>query len=105
VPLHSGAAKPEQRGFAVVTHSGKKWHTIGSTETYTIDEVRDRARKIIKAARDGTAAPDSLEAVAANWCEQHLEGKGLKSHKAIDHCLLLFKNEWGWAQLHQHQAR
>jgi integrase len=67
-----------------VTHGGRKWHTIGDAKTYTIEQARERARKIIHAVRDGESPPESFAAVAATWREEHAVRKGLRSIDEID---------------------
>jgi integrase len=82
------------KSFVVVTQGGKKWHTIGDTATYTIADARDRARKIIQAARDGVAAPESFAAIADKWREMHVQRKGLRSASVIDLHLRRLKDEF-----------
>jgi len=82
------------KSFVVVTHAGKRWHTIGDTNTYTIDDARDRARQIIQAARDGVAAPESFAAIADKWREMHVQRKGLRSASVIDLQLRRLKDEF-----------
>src|SRR5262245_25254062 len=82
------------KSFVVVTHSGKKWHTIGDTNTYTIENARDRARTIIQAVRDGVAAPESFAAIADKWRKLYVMRKGLRSASNIDLHLRRLKDEF-----------
>ncbi len=96
---------PELRGHYIrVTPTGAKsfvavarapagkqvWATIGSTDLFTIDEARDKAREAIKRIKDGQPAfepppvkPDSFKAVADNWMQRHVKAKGLRSEYEI----------------------
>src|SRR5262249_3018706 len=82
------------KSFVVVTHGGKKWHTIGDTATYTIEDARDRARKIIQAARDGVAAPESFVAVADKWFKLRVMEQGLRSAHIIEIHMKRLKDEF-----------
>ena len=57
------------------------WHTVGSTDLYTIEDARELARLAIKAikAGDDRSGPQSFDVVAEEWFKRHVEGKGLRS--------------------------
>jgi len=96
---------PECRGHYVrVTPKGAKsyvavardpggkqvWATIGSTDYFTIDEARGRAREAIRRTKDGKrpfeappVKPDSFAAVAENYMQRHVEANGLRSKGEI----------------------
>src|SRR5262245_49546597 len=74
------------------------WHTIGSTETHTLEEARDLARDAMKAIRIGasTAGPESFEAVSAEWYKRHVEAKALRTAGRIQQDIArLVLPEWG----------
>ena len=101
---------PELRGHYIrVTPTGAKsyvavarepyekkqvWATIGSTDIYTIDEAREKAREAIKRIKAGQSAfepppvpPDSFKAVAENYIERHVKTKGLRSQAELERIL------------------
>ena len=101
---------PELRGHYVrITPTGAKsyvavarepyekkqvWATIGSTDHFTIEEARDKAREAIKRIKTGQSAfepppvkPDSFKAVAENYVERHVKKKGLRSEAEITRIL------------------
>ena len=101
---------PELRGHYIrVTPTGAKsyvavarepyekkqvWATIGSTDIYTIDEAREKAREAIKRIKTGQSAfepppvqPDSFKAVAENYLERHVKANGLRSRDEIERIL------------------
>jgi integrase len=98
LPCHYVRVQPSgAKTFCVVSRDRKgkqHWHTIGSTAVYSIDDAREKARKIIKSVRDSVAAPESFEAVADAWREQHVIGRGLRSLSEIDRFLKRLKQEW-----------
>jgi integrase len=95
LPCHYVRVQPSgAKTFAVVTGSGSKWHTIGPVGLYSIDDSRERARKIIRAAREGRATPDSFLAVADAWFEMHVVSKGLRSKNEITRFVARLKREW-----------
>jgi Arm DNA-binding domain len=62
------------------------WATFGDSATLTIEEAREQARAAIKRIREGLepfapppVKPDSVEAVARNWLERHVEARGLRT--------------------------
>ena len=70
------------------------WATIGSTDVYTIDEAREKAREAIKRVKAGQSAfepppvpPDSFKAVAENYVERHVKAKELRSQPEIERLL------------------
>ncbi len=65
----------------------QSWETIGKWPAYPIEKARKRAGEIIRAAREGKAAPDSFEKVAAKWRELHCEARKLRSLSEIDRFL------------------
>jgi integrase len=70
------------KSFVVVVNN--RWHTIGATDAYSIEDARARARKIIHAVRDGGSPPESFASVAAAWREEHVVRKGLRSVSEVD---------------------
>ena len=100
---------PELRGHYVrITPAGAKsycavtrdprgkqvWATIGSTDVYTIDEAREKAREAIKRIKEGYTPfepppiePDSFKAVAENYIKRHVEKRKLRSRAEIERYL------------------
>ncbi len=100
---------PEMRGhYLRITPKGAKsyvavardpdakqvWATIGSTDHYSIDEAREKAREAIKRVKAGEPAfeppptkPDSFKAVAENYLKRHVQAKGLRSAPEITRIL------------------
>ncbi len=70
------------------------WATIGSTDVYTIEEAREKAREAIKRIKAGLdpfepppVPPDSFKAVAENYLERHVRANGLRSQAEIERIL------------------
>ncbi len=70
------------------------WATIGSTDHYSIDEAREKARDAIKRIKAGLdpfepppAKPDSFKAVAENYVERHVRANRLRSQAEIERIL------------------
>ncbi len=70
------------------------WATNGSTDLYTIEEARDKAREAIKRIKAGlpafeppAPAPDSFKAVAKNYLTRHVRANGLRSQSEIERIL------------------
>ena len=83
LPCHYIRVTPTgAKSYVVVTNN--KWTTIGSTSTFTIEQAREEARKIMHAVATGKAAPESFEAVTSRWLEQHVIKKQLRSLRNID---------------------
>ena len=80
------------KSFVVVTNGGKKWHTI--KDATTIEQARSHARKIIQAAHDSVAAPESFAAIADKWRKLYVMRKGLRSASNIDLHLRRLKDEF-----------
>ncbi len=101
---------PECRGHYVrITPAGAKsyvavsrepyekkqvWATIGSTDHFTIDEAREKAREAIKRIKDGLPAfepppvkPDSFKAIAENYLTRHVRANKLRTRAEIERCL------------------
>ena len=100
---------PELRGHYVrITTSGAKsycavtrdphgkqvWATIGSTDLYSINEAREKARTAIKRIKDGDKPfepppiePDSFQAVAEGYMKRHVEKRKLRSRAEIERYL------------------
>jgi integrase len=96
LPCHYIRIQPSgTKSFVVVTNGGRKWHTIGDAKTYTIEQARERARKIIQAARDGESPPERFQSVAATWREEHAVRKGLRSINEIDRHLVRLNDAFG----------
>jgi integrase len=52
------------------------WESIGTTDDLTLEEIRGRARTVIKRIKSGEPAPtppQSVVAVARNWLERHVD--------------------------------
>jgi integrase len=76
------------KSFVAVTRDmnrKQKWITIGSSAHFTIEEARAKAREIIKNVRGGLApeGPESFEAVANDWFQRHVIGRGVITSKPI----------------------
>ena len=85
------------KSFAVVTRDrqGRQhWETIGKQPAYPIDKARKRAGEIVRAFREGKAAPDSFEKVAAKFRELHCEARKLRSLSEIDRFLKRMAHAW-----------
>lgn len=70
--------------------SGKQiWHTIGPSSLYSIAEAREKARKAIKAIRDGRdrSGPEAFETVAESWFKRQVENRRLISAPDLRSCL------------------
>ena len=100
---------PELRGHYIrITPTGAKsyvavvrdprgkqtWATIGSTDHFTIDDARDKAREAIKRVKAGEAPfepppvkPDSFKAVAEHYLQRHVKANGLRSQAEIERIL------------------
>jgi integrase len=70
------------------------WHTIGSADTFKIEEAREQGREAIKRIAAGKppkepppVRPDSFKAVAENWIKRHVDKKGLRSKLEIERVL------------------
>ncbi len=70
------------------------WATIGSTNLFTIDDAREKARDAIKRIKAGLPAfepppakPDSFKAVAENYVERHVKANRLRSQAEIERIL------------------
>jgi integrase len=72
----------------------QRWETIGTYPAYNIEASRKRACEIIRAVREGRAAPDSFEGVAAKWRKLHCEARGLRSLDEIDRQIKRMSHEW-----------
>ena len=62
------------------------WATLGSADVLTIEEARELARTAIRRIKEGKPAfepppvkPDSVEDVARNWIERHVEKNKLRT--------------------------
>ena len=83
--------------FSALGPNGKQiWHTIGSTQHFTLDEARKAATAVIKAIKSGedSAPPSSFEAVAAQWIKRHVDQKGLRSKTEIERHLGRMTKAW-----------
>jgi integrase len=70
------------------------WAVIGSTDTLTIADARERARQAIQRIKDGLPAfevppvpPESFEHVADRWLKRHVHAKKLRSEPEITRLL------------------
>jgi integrase len=81
------------KSFVVVFNN--KWTTIGDAKVFSIEQAREKARKILHAAQTGEAAPESFKAVAAKWVDKHVIAKGLRSANDIDRHLGLLIDAFG----------
>ena len=85
------------KSFAAVArtpHGRQVWTTIGSTDLFSIDEARERAREVIRRIKAGKPAiepppvePDSFKSVAENYLIRHVQKKGLRSGPEIERLL------------------
>ena len=66
---------------AIAAHSVRQasLQTIGVVGPLTIDEARDKARKVIKAVNEGLdrAGPQSFASISEQWLKCHVDAKGL----------------------------
>jgi len=64
------------------------WRRIDNV-ALSVENAREKAREVLKAIKAGEslAAPESFEAIAAEWFKRHVEGKGLRSKSEIRRCL------------------
>ena len=75
----------------------QKWATIGSTDIFTIDDAREKAREAIKRVKEGIdpfpappTKPDTFKAVAEEYLKRHVRKKGLRSQAEIERCLNVY---------------
>jgi integrase len=98
LPMHYIRVQPSgAKSFVAVTRdrdNRQRWITIGSPPVYNIEEARKRAVEILRAVREGKAAPDAFEAVAANYIRLHCEAKGLRSIVEYKRLLKRMSHEW-----------
>jgi integrase len=82
LPAHYVRVYPTgAKSFVVV--SSNKWTTIGDARLFSIEQARERARKILHADKAGEASPESFKGVAAKWVEKHVDAKGLRSASEV----------------------
>ena len=72
------------------------WHTVGSSNVFTLEEAREAARASMKAIKGGVdhQPPESFEAVAAEWTKRHVDAKGLRSKHEIERHLDRMNKAW-----------
>ena len=98
LPMHYIRVTPSgAKSFVAVTRdqdNRQRWITIGSPPVYNIEGARKRAVEILRAVREGKAAPDSFEGVAANYIKLHCEARGLRSISEYRRILQRMQHEW-----------
>jgi integrase len=98
LPMHYVRVTPTgAKSFVVVTRdrdNRQRWETIGTYPAYSIDAARKRAGELIRAVREGKAAPESFEAVSAKFLKLHCEAEGLRSIYEYRLLLKRMQEEW-----------